>query len=69
MNALSGDITDISIENVQSRVVDSGNNIRLLCGNGFSLKNVRINGVMGLSGRENSGKRIYQNLYKKRKGE
>ncbi|MFW6007555.1 MAG: glycosyl hydrolase family 28 protein [Halanaerobiales bacterium] len=43
-----GSITNVNIENVQTRVVDSGNNIRLLCGDDYIVKNIRINGVKSL---------------------
>jgi hypothetical protein len=45
-----GDVTNITIENVQTRVVDSGNTIRLLCGDGYAVKNIRIQGVKALPG-------------------
>lgn len=45
-----GDIENITIENVQTRVVESGNNIRLLCGDGRKIRNIRIAGVNCLPG-------------------
>ncbi len=45
-----GDVTNVTIENVQTRVVDSGNTIRLLCGDGYAVKNIRIQGVKALPG-------------------
>lgn len=43
-----GDIENVTIQNVRTRVLESGNNIRLLCGDGRKLRNVRINGVYSL---------------------
>jgi len=40
-----GDIENVVIQNIQTRVLESGNNIRLLCGDGRKLRNIRINGV------------------------
>lgn len=43
-----GDVENIIIQNVRTRVLEAGNNIRLLCGDGRKLRNIRINGVSPL---------------------
>jgi len=56
-----GDIENIVIQNIQTRVLESGNNIRLLCGDGRKLRNIRINGVNCLPENKASSSIVFGN--------